>query len=219
MIDILVVSRNYELRSLKRLVPWRKHTVSGFIPICARTSAALSRKFLVSGVPDVTKPEYLSVSKRIIDRLSVDDKLRRQPRELLRSRSDDPLVRLQLVLDRRPRAVPRTASLKVPVQLPRLDPLVDRSATHPKPPRQLRLRYTPFPIVLQQHPCLPSVHRCSAPFLLIVPTAWTGTLTPAINVCSFRLPRMGDLQLSATPAREDRGADGGAGFLARALKW
>ena len=42
------------------------------------------------------------------------------------------------------------------------------------------------------------MHRCSAPFLLILPTAWTGALSPAIKVCGFRLPFMGDLQLPAT---------------------
>ena len=124
--------------------------------------------------------------------------LRRQPRELLQALLDDPLVRVQLVTHRRPRPVPRPPSLKVPVQLPRLDPLVDRPATHPEPPRQLRLRHSPFQIVLQKHPCLPSVHPCSAPFLLVFPTAWSGALQRTINVCSFRLPLMGDLQLPAT---------------------
>ena len=34
--------------------------------------------------------------------------------------------------------------------------------------------------------------------LLVFPTAWSGALQRTINVCSFRLPLMGDLQLPAT---------------------
>ena len=55
------------------------------------------------------------------------------------------------------RPVTRPTSLKIAVQLPRLVALVDRAATHPESPRQLRLRYTLFQIV---HKCIPLSHPC-----------------------------------------------------------
>ena len=100
-----------------------------------------------------------------------------------------------------PSRVPRDRRLEIPVQLARLDPVVDRPPAHPEAPRQLRLRNASIQIVLQQHPRLPSVHPRAAPSLLASPTAWTAPhRSPISNVCGFRLPRMGNLRLPVTRA-------------------
>ncbi len=134
----------------------------------------------------------------------VKQPLRRQPGELLEARIDDPRVGIQLVGHRRPRRVARGTRRQVPVQLPRHDPLVDRPATHPEAPRQLGLRDAPGQVVFQQHPRLPSVHPSPAPSLLTTSTGWNaGPSPPTTKVCSFRLPRMGNLQLPPTHVRNE----------------
>ena len=102
---------------------------------------------------------HAAVAARIPRRANlVEQALRRQLRELPETRLDDPLVRVQPLRPARPRRVPRPPRGQVPVQLARLDPLVDRPPAHPEPPRQLRLRHPLFQIVFSRilfsHPCI-----------------------------------------------------------------
>ena len=53
----------------------------------------------------------------------------------------------------------RRSGGEIAVQLPRRNPVVDRPATDPEAPRQLRFRHPLIQTVRQQHPRLPSMHR------------------------------------------------------------
>ena len=143
---------------------------------------------------------HAAVAARVARRPDlVEQTLRRQLGELLETGIDDPGIRVQLVGHRRARRVRRVARRQVPVELARLDPLVDRAATHPEASRQRRLRDASLQVVFQQHPRLPSVHRRPAPSLLDSPTSWNaGTPRQPANVCGFRLPQMGNLPLPPT---------------------
>ena len=70
----------------------------------------------------------------------------RQPRILLQPSLDDPLVRIQLVLDPWPRRVLRPPS-SVSLQLASRHPSMDRPSIHTKPSRQLRPGHASFQIV------------------------------------------------------------------------
>ena len=81
------------------------------------------------------------VAARIARRADlVEQPPRRKFGKRLEARVDDPLVAIQLVRRRRPRRISSRTGQQVPVQLPRLDPVADRRAIDPEPPRQLRLR-------------------------------------------------------------------------------
>ena len=139
----------------------------------------------------------------------IEQTLRRELRERLKARVDDPLVRVQLVRHWRTRHIPSRTGRQIPVQLARLDPIMDRSTVHPEPPRQLRLRDALLQVVLQQHPDLPSVHLHTFPALLAKPTSRPGApSSTSQKVSNFGLAQMGDLQLGLTPdpGREPAGA-------------
>ena len=129
----------------------------------------------------------------------IEQTLRRELRERLKARVDDPLVRVQLVRHWRTRRIPSRTGRQIPVQLARLDPIMDRSTVHPEPPRQLRLRDALLQVVLQQHPDLPSVHLHTFPDLLAKPTSRPGApSSTSQKVSNFGLAQMGDLQLGLT---------------------
>ena len=90
--------------------------------------------------------------------------LRRQLRIHLQARLDNPLERVQLVLDRRPPRIATRARLQLPVQLTGLDPVVDRSPAELEPSRQLGFRHPLLEVMLQQHLRLHVVHLSAPPY-------------------------------------------------------
>ena len=68
----------------------------------------------------------------------------------------------QLVNHRWTGRVHAGSGLKLPVQLTRLDPVVDRAAVHLEPPRQLRLSNALVKKMLSQRPRLPSAYPRTA---------------------------------------------------------
>ena len=95
--------------------------------------------------------QHALVTARITRRADlVEQPLCRELRESLKTRVDDPLVGVELVRHRGTQRIPSRTGRQIPVQLARLDPIVNRPTVHPEPPGQLRLRDTLIQIVLQQ---------------------------------------------------------------------
>ena len=95
------------------------------------------------------------------------------------------LVGIQLVGHRRTRCIPSRTGRRIPVQLPRPEPIVDRPTTYSEPPRQLRLRDALIQVVLQQHPGLPSMHPRTVPALLTKQTERTGAPSSTSQNCAI----------------------------------
>ena len=129
----------------------------------------------------------------------VEQKTRREPRKLLKTRVHHPIMGIRFVNHRGSQRIPSRPGRQIPVHLTRLDPVTDRARVHPEPPRQFRPLDTPIQIVLQQHPSLPSVQpRTASGHVGCVNRAARRTRSDKPKVRIFGLPEMGDLRSPPT---------------------
>ena len=129
----------------------------------------------------------------------VEQPLRRQLRKGLQPGVDHGLVRIQLVAPPLPRGRERRSCGEIAVQLPRRNPMVDRPATDPEAPRQLRFRHPLIQTVLQQHPRLPSMHRPTPRRCWPRQKGAGPHSSRQSKVCNSWLTKVGDLNLPVTP--------------------
>src|SRR5690606_14697704 len=101
-----------------------------------------SRPYLTYVIPDLAVAPGIAGGAELFKQ-----PLCAQQREHLQPRSDNPAIGIDLPCNRGTWPIADRLSVQIPIQLPALDPVIDRAAAHAESPGQLRLAHPLFQIV------------------------------------------------------------------------